>query len=155
MAIGEIALTDIGNLVADPDLRYTPSGQAVANFTVANNPRFYDRDAGQWKEGTPAFLRCNVWGAQAENAAESLGRGMRVIVHGRLRQRNFETKDGEKRTVCEIEADEIGPALRFATAAVNKVTRTRGDGGPHPAEVTDDPWSTAPAEVGTGDAPPF
>lgn len=158
---GETVITVVGNLTADPELRFTPSGAAVANFTVASTPRFFDRQAGEWKDGEAMFLRCNIWRQAAENVAESLTRGMRVIVQGRLRQRSFETKEGEKRTVIELEADEIGPALRYATAKVNKVSRGQGGSGGFgggasaPAE---DPWGSAPpAGSGSGfsDEPPF
>src|SRR6188474_3629954 len=124
---GETVLTVVGNLTADPELRFTPSGAAVASFTVASTPRTFDRQSGEWKDGEALFLRCNVWRQVAENVAESLARGSRVLVTGRLRQRSFETKEGEKRTVVELEVDEIGPSLRYATAKVNKVSR--GDGG--------------------------
>ncbi|WP_431879005.1 single-stranded DNA-binding protein [Amycolatopsis sacchari] len=119
---GETIITVVGNLTADPELRFTPSGAAVANFTVASTPRTFDRQTGEWKDGEALFLRCNLWRQPAENLAESLTRGARVIVQGRLRQRSYE-KDGEKRTVIELEVDEIGPSLRYATAKVNKVTR--------------------------------
>ncbi|SFE22296.1 single-strand DNA-binding protein [Actinopolyspora alba] len=112
---GETQTTVIGNLTADPELRFTPSGDAVVNFTVANNPYFFDRRSGEWKDGESLFLRCTLWRQAAENAAETLTRGMRVIVQGRLRQRSFETRDGAKRTVVEMEVDEIGPSLRYAT----------------------------------------
>jgi len=118
---GETTITVIGNLTADPDLRFTPSGPAVANFTVASTPRVF-RD-GEWRDGDALFMRCNLWRQAAENATESLSRGMRVIVSGRLRQRSYETREGDKRTVVELEVDEIGPSLRFATAKVAKVTR--------------------------------
>lgn len=158
---GETVTTVVGNLTADPELRFTPSGAAVANFTVASTPRFFDRQAGEWKDGEAMFLRCNIWRQAAENVAESLTRGMRVIVQGRLRQRSFETKEGEKRTVIELEADEIGPALRYATAKVNKVSRGQGGSGGFgggasaPAE---DPWGSAPpagSGGGFSDEPPF
>lgn len=119
---GETSITVVGNLTADPELRYTTSGAAVVNFAVASTPRIFDRETGEWKDGQPMFLRCNQWRQPAENAAESLSRGMRVIVQGRLRQRTYDTKDGEKRIVVELEVDEIGPSLRFATATVNKAT---------------------------------
>ncbi|SDP96330.1 single-strand DNA-binding protein [Actinopolyspora xinjiangensis] len=121
---GETQTTVIGNLTADPELRFTPSGDAVLNFTVANNPSFFDRHSGEWKDGEALFLRCTLWRQAAENAAETLTRGMRVIVQGRLRQRSFETRDGAKRTVVEMEVDEIGPSLRYATARVAKVSRS-------------------------------
>src|SRR5579875_3898387 len=120
---GDTTITVVGNLTADPELRFTPSGAAVANFTVASTPRIYDRQTGEWKDGEALFLRCNIWREAAENVAESLTRGSRVIVQGRLKQRSFETREGEKRTVVEVEVDEIGPSLKFATATVNKAAR--------------------------------
>jgi single-strand DNA-binding protein len=159
-------------------LRFTPSGAAVANFTVASTPRIYDRQSGEWKDGEALFLRCNIWREAAENVAESLTRGARVIVSGRLKQRSFETREGEKRTVFEVEVDEIGPSLRYATAKVNKASRSGGGGGgfgsgsrqgqaPAPAQAAqaqpsggsgDDPWGSAPASgsfAGGDDEPPF
>lgn len=129
MAIGDTTITVVGNLTADPDLRFTPSGAAVANFTVASTPRIYDRQSGEWKDGDALFLRCNIWREAAENVAESLTRGSRVIVTGRLRQRSFETREGEKRTVYEIEVDEVGPSLKFASAQVTRNPRSGGQGG--------------------------
>ncbi|EUA39490.1 single-stranded DNA-binding domain protein [Mycobacterium avium subsp. avium 2285 (R)] len=126
---GDTTITVVGNLTADPELRFTPSGAAVANFTVASTPRIYDRQSGEWKDGEALFLRCNIWREAAENVAESLTRGSRVIVTGRLKQRSFETREGEKRTVVEVEVDEIGPSLRYATAKVNKASRSGGGGG--------------------------
>ncbi|MBN9736718.1 MULTISPECIES: single-stranded DNA-binding protein [unclassified Pseudonocardia] len=126
---GETVITVVGNLTADPELRFTPSGAAVANFTVASTPRTFDRQSGEWKDGEALFLRCNIWRQAAENVAESLTRGARVVVQGRLRQRSFETREGEKRTVVEMEVDEVGPSLRYATAKVNKVSRGGGSGG--------------------------
>src|SRR3954469_4264150 len=126
---GETIITVIGNLTNDPELRFTPSGAAVANFTVASTPRTLDKASGEWKDGEALFLRCNIWRQAAENVAESLTRGARVVVQGRLKQRSFETKEGEKRTVVELEVDEIGPSLRYATAKVNKVSRGGGGGG--------------------------
>ena len=126
---GDTTITVVGNLTADPELRFTPSGAAVANFTVASTPRIYDRQSGEWKDGEALFLRCNIWREAAENVAESLTRGSRVIVTGRLKQRSFETREGEKRTVFEVEVDEIGPSLRYATAKVNKASRSGGGGG--------------------------
>lgn len=158
---GETVTTVVGNLTADPELRFTPSGAAVANFTVASTPRFYDRQAGEWKDGEALFLRCNIWRQAAENVAETLARGMRVVVQGRLRQRSFETKEGEKRTVVEMEVDEVGPSLRYATAKVNKISRGGGSGGGSGGSGGfggDDPWSSAPpAGSGSGfsDEPPF
>ncbi|SDJ85555.1 single-strand DNA-binding protein [Actinopolyspora mzabensis] len=153
---GETVTTVVGNLTADPELRFTPSGAAVANFTVASTPRFYDRQAGEWKDGEALFLRCNIWRQAAENVAETLTRGMRVVVQGRLRQRSFETKEGEKRTVVEMEVDEVGPSLRYATAKVNKISR--GSGGSGGGSGGEDPWSSAPpagSGGGFSDEPPF
>jgi single-strand DNA-binding protein len=175
---GDTNITVVGNLTADPELRFTPSGAAVANFTVASTPRIYDRQSGEWKDGEALFLRCAIWREAAENVAESLTRGSRVIVHGRLKQRSFETREGEKRTVVEVEVDEIGPSLRYATAKVNKASRSGGGGGGfgggggsrQPAQTGgetgggtgggtgDDPWGSAPASGSFGggdDEPPF
>ena len=128
MAAGDTVITLVGNLTDDPELRFTPSGAPVANFTVASTPRFLDKSTNEWKDGDTLFLRCNLWRQAAENAAESLQRGMRVIVQGRLKQRSYETKEGEKRTVYEVEADEVGPSLKNATAKVVKTTRSGGGG---------------------------
>ncbi|GAA3618786.1 single-strand binding protein [Lentzea atacamensis] len=165
---GETTITVVGNLTADPELRFTQSGAAVASFTVASTPRTFDRQSGEWKDGEALFLRCNVWRQVAENVAESLTRGSRVLVSGRLRQRSFETKEGEKRTVVELEVDEIGPSLRYATAKVNKVSRGDGGGGGGfgggPSQSrgggapADDPWGSAPpagSGGGFADEPPF
>lgn len=172
---GDTTITVVGNLTADPELRFTPSGAAVANFTVASTPRIYDRQSGEWKDGEALFLRCNIWREAAENVAESLTRGSRVIVTGRLKQRSFETREGEKRTVVEVEVDEIGPSLRYATAKVNKASRSGGGGGgfgggggggggsrqqsaPASSAPADDPWGSAPASGSFGggdDEPPF
>jgi single-strand DNA-binding protein len=174
MAAGDTQITIIGNLVDDPQLRYTPTGQAVASFRVASTPRFLDRATNEWKDGDSLFLSCNVWRQAAENVAESLQRGTRVIVSGRLRQRSYETKEGEKRTVYEVEVDEVGPSLRNASAKVVKSTRSTGgqggygssggtggsggtgsSGGGRPAE---DPWASdaaAPGGTGFTDEPPF
>lgn len=135
----ETVITIVGNLTADPELRFTPAGAAVANFTVASTPRTFDKPAGEWKDGEALFLPCSIWRQAAENAAESLQRGMRVIVQGRLRQRSFETKNGEKRTVVELEVDEVGPSLRFATAKVNKATRGGAVDVPADGRFTDEP----------------
>lgn len=145
---GETAVTVIGNLTADPELRFTPSGAAVTNFTVASTPRTWDKQSGEWRDGDPLFLRCSLWRQFAENVAESLGRGSRVIVHGRLRQRSFETKEGEKRTVMELDVDEIGPSLRFVTATLTRATTpaTGSDGS--------SAWTPEPVAAGVGD-PPF
>src|ERR1700685_4360416 len=129
MAAGDTAITIAGNLVDDPELRFTPAGQPVPRCRVASTPRFRDNATGEWKDGDSLFLTCNVWRQAAENAAESLTRGMRVIVAGRLRQRSYETKEGEKRTVYEIEVDDVGPSLRNASAKVNKVARSNGNAG--------------------------
>jgi single-strand DNA-binding protein len=129
MAAGDTQITIVGNLVDDPELRFTPAGQPVARFRVASTPRFLDKATNEWKDGDSLFLTCNVWRQAAENVAESLTRGMRVIVSGRLRQRSYETKEGEKRTVYEVEVDDVGPSLRNASAKVNRVARTGGQGG--------------------------
>jgi len=161
---GETVITVVGNLTADPELRFTPSGAAVANFTVASTPRTFDRQSGEWKDGEALFLRCNIWRQAAENTAESLTRGMRVIVSGRLRQRSFETREGEKRTVMEMEVDEVGPSLRYATAKVNKATRQGGGSGNGGygssgsfGPAAEDPWSSAPpaGSGGYDEEPPF
>ncbi len=171
---GDTTITVVGNLTADPELRFTPSGAAVANFTVASTPRIYDRQSSEWKDGEALFLRCNIWREAAENVAESLTRGSRVIVTGRLKQRSYETREGEKRTVVEVEVEEIGPSLKYATAKVNKASRGGGSGGfggggGAPAggggggprgggESQDDPWGNAPASGsfgGSDDEPPF
>ena len=130
MAAGDTQITIAGNLVDDPELRFTPAGQPVARFRVASTPRFRDNSTGEWKDGDSLFLTCNVWRQAAENVAESLTRGTRVIVSGRLRQRSYETKEGEKRTVYEIEVDDVGPSLRNASAKVNKVARNGPGSGP-------------------------
>ena len=126
MAIGDTPITVVGNVVADPELRFTPSGAAVANFRVASTPRVFNRDSGQYEDGEALFLTCNVWRQAAENVAESLQKGMRVIVNGRLKQRSYQTKEGENRTVFEIEVDEVGPSLKFASAQVNRNPREGG-----------------------------
>ena len=153
MAQGDVTVTVVGNLTGDPELRFTPNGQAVASFTVASTTRVLDRNSNEWKDGDTLFLRCSVWRQYAENVAESLTKGTRVMVTGRLKQRSYETKEGEKRTVVEMDVDDVGPALRNATAKVSRVTRG-SDGGYNaggssaPAE---DPWA-APM---TNDEPPF
>jgi single-strand DNA-binding protein len=139
---GETPITVIGNLTADPELRFTPSGAAVANFTVASTPRTFDRQTNEWKDGEALFLNCSVWRQAAENAAESLVRGMRVIVSGRLKARSYETREGEKRTVFEIDVDEVGPSLKYATAKVSKTSRSGSGGGQGGSFGGDDPWST-------------
>ena len=152
MPFGDTIITVAGNLTADPELRYTPTGVAVAAFTVAASRRSYDQDTGQWKDGDTLFLRCSAWRHLAEHVGESLTKGTRVLVTGRLRQREYETTEGEKRTVYEVDADDVGPSLRFATAKVSKATRERA---PHPAEDPDR-WATPePTGAGAGTAPPF
>jgi single-strand DNA-binding protein len=180
MAAGDTQITIAGNLVDDPELRFTPAGQPVARFRVASTPRFRDNATGEWKDGDSLFLTCNVWRQAAENVAESLTRGMRVIVSGRLRQRSYETKEGEKRTVYEVEVDDVGPSLRNASAKVNKMIRNGGPGSPrgsapqpgsgnqgpsaqghsaqgHSAQghsADNDPWASDSAEA-YSDEPPF
>ncbi len=160
MAAGDVVVTIVGNLTADPELRFTPSGAAVASFTVASTPRVLDKATNEWKDGDALFMRCSVWRQYAENVAESLSKGARVIVTGRLRQRSYETREGEKRTVVEMEVDDIGPALRYATAKVNRISRGSGGGfgdssGGGASASTDDPWASGPSG-GTGfDEPPF
>jgi single-strand DNA-binding protein len=159
----ETIITVIGNLTADPELRFTPSGAAVASFTIASTPRTFDRNSNEWKDGEALFLRCSIWRQAAENVAESLQRGMRVIAQGRLKQRSYETREGEKRTVIELEVDEIGPSLRYATAKVNRTQRGSGGGGfgasgsdSGGGAPADDPWGSAPASSGGfSDEPPF
>src|SRR6478609_8034124 len=154
MAQGDVNITVVGNLTNDPELRFTPSGQAVANFTVASTTRFLDKQTNEWKDGDTVFLRCSVWRQYAENVAESLTRGMRVIVTGRLKVRQYETREGGKGTSVECEVDDVGPALRFATAKVTKVSRSGGgfgdnSGGSGGSAPADDPWaSSAPAAGG-------
>ena len=159
---GETVITVVGNVTDDPELKFTPSGAAVANFTVASTPRTFDRQSNEWKDGETLFMRCSVWREAAENVAESLAKGNRVIVQGRLVQRSFETREGEKRTVVEMQVDEVGPSLRYATAKVNRTQRQGGNGGGgfsggggggySPAGGSDnDPWASAPAS----DEPPF
>jgi single-strand DNA-binding protein len=166
MAAGDTTITMIGNLVDDPELRFTPSGAAVAKFRVASTPRYLDKQTNEWKDGESLFLQCQIWRQAAENVAESLTKGMRVILSGRLKQRSYETKEGEKRTVFEVEVDEVGPSLRNATAKVTKTARAGGSGGysaPAAADsFNEDPWaaaSSSPAGGGwgtsTSDEPPF
>ena len=181
---GETVITVVGNLTDDPELRFTPSGAAVANFRVASTPRTFNRQTNAWEDGDPLFLSCSVWRQAAENVAESLQRGARVVVTGRLKQRSYETREGEKRTVFELDVDEIGPSLRYATAKVTKTQRSGGgfggapdSGGGAPASGGDpwatggppagqqaqgggqsgqpDPWSGGPAAAPAGDEPPF
>ena len=174
MAAGDTAITIVGNLVDDPELRYTQTGQPVAKFRIASTPRFRDNATGEWKDGDSLFLSCNVWRQAAENAAESLQRGMRVIVSGRLRQRSYETKEGEKRTVYEVEVDDVGPSLRSASAKVTRSTRSSGGygggqggagqgggggyggqgGGGGGRPQADDPWASESGDM-TTDEPPF
>jgi single-strand DNA-binding protein len=156
----------IGNLVDDPELRFTPSGAAVAKFRVASTPRYLDKATNEWKDGESLFLQCQIWRQAAENVAESLTKGMRVILSGRLKQRSYETKEGEKRTVFEVEVDEVGPSLRNATAKVTRTQRAGGSGGaaaPAAADsFGDDPWAAATTSsagggwgTSTTDEPPF
>ncbi|GGM10850.1 single-stranded DNA-binding protein [Promicromonospora citrea] len=176
---GETVITVIGNLTGDPELRFTPSGAAVANFTVASTPRTFDRQSNEWKDGETLFMRCSIWREAAENVAESLTKGTRVIVQGRLVQRSYETREGEKRTVVELQVDEIGPSLRYATAKVTRAQRSGGGGfgggggggfngggqgnaggfsSSGGGQSNDDPWATAgPASSGGAfsDDPPF
>jgi single-strand DNA-binding protein len=161
---GDTIITVVGNLTADPELRFTPSGAAVASFTIASTPRTFDRNTNEWKDGEALFLRCSLWRQAAENAAESLTRGMRVIAQGRLQQRSYETREGEKRTVIELQVDEIGPSLKYASAKVNRTQRGSGGGfGASGSEggsaaPADDPWGSAPPAGGGGgfsDEPPF
>ena len=181
---GDTLITVVGNLTADPELRFTPSGAAVANFTVASTPRSFDKNSNEWKDGESLFLRCAVWRQAAEHVAESLHKGSAVIVQGRLKQRSFETKEGEKRTVYELDVEEVGPSLKWATAKVTKASRGGGGGGGYggggqsgggsgggyggqPGQSGggqpsggDDPWASAPAggaasSGGWSDEPPF
>lgn len=166
---GDTVITVVGNLTADPELRFTPSGAAVANFTVASTPRTFDRQTNEWKDGDALFLRCSIWREAAENVAETLTKGMRVIAQGRLTQRSYETREGEKRTVVELQVDEIGPSLRYASAKVTRAQRSGGGGGggfggaPQGGggggyQQQNDPWATSgPASSGGGfsDEPPF
>jgi single-strand DNA-binding protein len=155
---GETVITVVGNLTDDPELRFTPSGAAVANFTVASTPRSFNKQSNEWEDGEALFLRCSIWRQAAENVAESLQRGMRVVVQGRLRARTWETREGEKRTSFEIDVEEIGPSLKFATAKVNRVSRgggagfSGGQGGGQSGAPADDPWAT-PAPQGSASAP--
>jgi single-strand DNA-binding protein len=181
MAAGDTPITVVGNIVADPELRFTRAGQPVATFRVASTPRVRDAASGEWKDGDSLFLTCNVWRQMAENVAESLQRGMRVIVSGRLRQRSYETNEGEKRTVYEVEVDDVGPSLRNASAKVNRASRGGGEGGfgggggggysggsggqsspsggspSGGSSRNDDPWASSDTGGGGGysDEPPF
>jgi single-strand DNA-binding protein len=159
---GETTITVIGNLTNDPELRFTPSGSAVANFTIASTPRTFDRQKNEWVDGETLFLRASIWREAAENVAESLTKGMRVIVSGRLKSRSYETKEGEKRTVIELEVDEIGPSLRYANAKVNRTQRNGNGGGNNQGgqsqgggqwggnQQQDDPWATPGVSNGGG-----
>lgn len=166
---GETTITVVGNLTADPELRFTQSGAAVVSFTVASTPRKFDKQSGEWKDGEALFMRCSAWRQMAENIAESLTRGMRVMVTGRLIQRSFSTKDGEKRTVVELEVDEVGPSLRYGTAKFNKASREGGapqgqyaNPNRQQSAPADDPWmqppvtsAAAPGYYGAEEQPPF
>ena len=153
MAQGDVVVTVVGNLTGDPELRFTPNGAAVASFTVASTTRVLDKGTNEWKDGDTMFLRCSVWRQYAENVAESLTKGTRVIVTGRLKQRSYETKEGEKRSVVELDVDDVGPALRNATAKVTRASREGGfsSGGGSSAPI-DDPWAV---QAPGGDEPPF
>lgn len=163
MAMGDTTITVVGNLVADPELRFTPSGQPVASFRVASTPRVRNNDTGEWSDGDSLFLGCTIWRQAAENVAESLQRGMRVIVTGRLKQRSYETKEGEKRTVYEVDVEDVGPSLRNASAKVNKADRgsqSAGFGGgssrpASPPRQQEDPWASQGPAAGYTDEPPF
>jgi len=167
MAAGDVTLTVVGNLTDDPELRFTPSGAAVANFTVASTPRFLDKQTNEWKDGDALFLRCSIWRQSAEYVAESLQRGMRVVLTALLKQRSFETREGEKRTVIELDVEEVGPSLKYATAKVNRTQRGSSSGGGFGASGSDsgpggggapadDPWGSAPPSGGGfSDEPPF
>lgn len=158
---GETTITVVGNLTADPELRYTQNGVAVANFTIASTPRTYDRQSGEWKDGEALFLRASVWREFAEHVANSLTKGSRVVATGRLRQRSYETKEGEKRTSIELEVDEIGPSLRYATAAITKQASGARQGGddqwasPAAGGATQDPWATPGVAAPASDDIPF
>ncbi len=146
---GETVITVVGNLTGDPELRFTPSGAAVANFTIASTPRSFDKNSNEWKDGDTLFLNCSIWRQAAENVAESLQKGMRVVAQGRLKQRSYETREGEKRTVVELDVEEVGPSLKYATAKVARVQRSGGGGGYSGGGNTgggDDPWASSPAQ---------
>ena len=150
----ETVITIIGNLTSDPELRFTQSGAPVANFTVASTPRTFDKTTNEWKDSETLFLRCSIWRDAAENAAETLTRGTRVIVTGRLKQRSYQTKEGEQRTVIELDVDEVGPSLRYASAQVTKTTKGGGGKPPAAAGGGGDPWATGkPTDTDT--EPPF
>jgi len=156
---GDTVITVIGNLTADPELRFTPSGAAVANFTIASTPRSFDRQSNEWKDGDTLFMRCSIWREAAENVAESLTKGTRVVAQGRLVQRSYETREGEKRTVVELQVDEIGPSLRYASAKVARAQRSGGgnggygSGGGFSGGGDNDPWATSGPSAGSGGAP--
>ncbi len=151
---GETIITVVGNLTADPELRFTASGAAVASFTIASTPRTFDKNSNEWKDGEALFLRCSIWRQAAENVAESLQRGMRVVAQGRLQQRSYETREGEKRTVIEMQVDEVGPSLKYATAKVNRTQRGSSSGGGFGSSGASDGASSAPADDPWGSAPP-
>lgn len=142
----ETPITVIGNLTADPELRFTPSGAAVANFTIASTPRYFDKQASSWKDGEALFQRCQVWDQHAEHVTETLGKGTRVLAHGRLRSRTFQTRNGENRTNVELIVDEIGPCLRYATATVHKVQRSQSQQTEAAPSGSGDPWSRPATE---------
>ena len=148
---GETVITVIGNLTADPELRFTQAGAAVCSFTVASTPRTFDKATGGWKDGDALFMRCTVWRQMAENVAETLNRGSRVIVQGRLTQRTFETKEGEKRTVMELQVDAVGPDLRYATAKISKASRESGYQSPEQQAAASDQWNNTQAPLGVND----
>ena len=157
---GDTQITVVGNLVDDPELRFTPSGAAVANFRIASTPRTFDKQSNEWKDGDALFLSCSVWRQAAENVAESLQKGMRVVVQGNLRSRQYETREGEKRTVFEIQVDEVGPSLKYATAKVTRTQRSGGSsygggqqGGGQAGPSDNDPWATPQAAAPQGGAP--
>ncbi|MGH3631646.1 MAG: single-stranded DNA-binding protein [Sciscionella sp.] len=163
MAIGETTVTIVGNLTADPELRFTPAGAAVVGFTIASTPRAFDKTSNEWKDGDALFLRCSLWRQAAENMAESLAKGMRVIATGRLKQRTYEDREGIKRTVVELDVDEVGPSLKYVTAKVTKATRSNGgNSGGAAGQGQSDPWATSTSPAGggwtgahSGDEPPF
>lgn len=159
---GETIITVVGNICDDPELRFTPNGAAVTNFRIASTPRTFDKQTNEWKDGDALFLSCSAWRQAAENCAETLAKGMKVIVQGRLKQRSYETSAGEKRTVVELEVDEVGPSLTFATAVVTRASRSGGQSSPGTQSTTwqnaapaNDPWSNAPAGGGNNAAAPF
>lgn len=154
---GDTIITVVGNLTGDPELRFTPSGAAVANFTIASTPRAFDRQTNEWKDGDTLFLRCSAWREMAENVAESLTKGTRVIAQGRLVQRSYETREGEKRTVVELQVDEVGPSMRYASAKVTRAQRSGGGGysAGGAQSVENDPWATPAPGGAPSDEPPF